>query len=183
MRTLLELFSAFFKIGICTFGGGYAMIPLIEAEAVEKRKWISAEEMLDIIAVAEATPGPLAINTATFVGRKTAGLPGAAAATLGTVLPSYLIIILVSLFYRQFRENRWVDCAFRGIRAAVVALMVNAVVKLARHVPKIAFAFALFGLALAAALCTDISVVAVLLAAGTAGVGYQVAKSGRWAKK
>ena len=183
MKKLWQLFSAFFKIGICTFGGGYAMIPLIEAEAVDKRGWIRSEEMLDIIAIAEATPGPLAINTATFVGQKVAGLAGAAAATLGVVMPSYIIIILVSLFYTQFRENRWVDCAFRGIRAAVVALMINAVVKLSRHVPKIAFTWGLFALALAAALFTDVSVILILIVAGVAGVAYQTLTAGKGAGK
>ena len=183
MKPLATRFASFFKIGICTFGGGYAMIPLIEAEAVEKKKWITSEEMLDIIAIAEATPGPLAVNTATFVGQKVAGLSGAAAATLGVVMPSFLIIIIVSLFYTQFRDNRWVDCAFRGIRAAVTALMVNAVVKLSRHVPKIAFTFALFGAAFLLASFTGVSVILLLIAGAVLGIAYQLFMARKGAEK
>ena len=179
MKTLVTLFAAFFRIGICTFGGGYAMIPLIEAEAVEKRGWITSEDMLDIIAIAEATPGPLAVNTATFVGQKVAGLAGAAAATLGVVMPSFLIILIVSLFYTQFRDNRWVDCAFRGIRAAVTALMVNAVVKLSKHVPKIAFTAALFAAGFLLATFTGVSVILLLIGGAALGIVWQLFAAGR----
>jgi len=174
LKQLWILFSTFFKIGICTFGGGYAMIPLIETEAVEKKKWVTHEDVLDMIAIAEATPGVLAVNSATFVGYRVAGLAGSAAATLGVVLPSFIIILLVSLFYNEFRENVWVDCAFKGIRAAVVALMLNAVVKLSKHIPKMAFTFTVFGAAFVLAAFTDLSVIVILLMAAAAGIVFQL---------
>ena len=126
MNTLLSLFLTFFRIGAFTFGGGYAMIPLIQREAAEKRGWVSDEDILEIVAIAESTPGPIAINAATFVGYRVAGVLGAVCATLGVVLPSFLIILAVSLILREFQENIYVQYAFRGIRAAVLALILKA---------------------------------------------------------
>ena len=126
MKRLWQLFLTFFKIGAFTFGGGYAMIPLIQREAVERRRWVSDEDILDIIAIAESTPGPIAINAATFVGYKTRGFWGAFCATFGVVLPSFVIITLISFVLQEFESLRAVKYAFFGIRAGVLALILKA---------------------------------------------------------
>lgn len=121
---LLKLFTTFFKIGLFSFGGGFAMIPLIQREVIERHKWINSKDFIDMLVLAQSTPGPIAVNTAVFVGYKTAGVAGAVAATLGTVLPSFIVILLLALFFAEVRENRYVDAAFRAMRPAVVALIV-----------------------------------------------------------
>lgn len=121
---LLKLFTTFFKIGLFSFGGGFAMIPLIQREVIEKSRWIDEKDFLDMLVLAQSTPGPIAVNTAVFVGYKTAGVAGAIMATLGTILPSFIIILLLALFFAEVRENRYVDAAFRAMRPAVVALIV-----------------------------------------------------------
>ena len=121
---LLKLFITFFKIGLFSFGGGFAMIPLIQREVIEKHKWIAGDDFLDMLVLAQSTPGPIAVNTSVFVGYKVRGVAGAIAATLGTVLPSFIIILLLALFFVEVRENRYVDAAFRAMRPAVVALIV-----------------------------------------------------------
>ena len=126
MKNILSLFLTFLKIGAFTFGGGYAMIPLIQKEVAEKKKWISDEDILDIIAIAESTPGPIAINSATFIGSKVAGVLGSAAATLGVVLPSFVIIAAISLVLAEFQDIKAVQYAFFGIRAGVLALIIKA---------------------------------------------------------
>ena len=125
-KTLWQVFATFFKIGAFTFGGGYAMIPLIQRETVENHKWVTEEDILEIIAIAESTPGPIAINSATFVGYRTCGTLGSAAATLGVVLPSFVIIFAISFVLRQFQELKAVQYAFQGIRAGVMALLCKA---------------------------------------------------------
>ena len=117
------LFSTFFKIGAFTLGGGYAMIPIIEREVVEKHQWIEREEFLDLIAVAQSCPGVFAINISTFIGYKLGKVKGALCATLGTALPSFLIILLIAMFFHHFMDVKWVAAMFRGIRPAVVALI------------------------------------------------------------
>ena len=119
----LEMFTTFFKIGIFTLGGGYAMIPLIEEEVVNRHKWVSKDEMLDLIAIAQSCPGVFAINIATFVGYKLDKTRGAIATTIGTALPSFLIILLIAIFFHQFEDNKIVAAMFKGIRPAVVALI------------------------------------------------------------
>ena len=121
---LFKLFITFFKIGLFTFGGGYAMIPLIEREVIEKKRWIEKKDFLDMLVLAQSAPGPIAVNTAVFVGYKTAGVMGAIVTTLGTVLPSFIVILLLALFFVEVRENIYVDAAFRAMRPAVVALIV-----------------------------------------------------------
>lgn len=121
---LLKLFTTFFKIGLFSFGGGFAMIPLIQREVIERHKWINSKDFVDMLVLAQSTPGPIAVNTAVFVGYKTAGIAGAVAATLGTVLPSFIVILLLALFFAEVRDNRYVDAAFRAMRPAVVALIV-----------------------------------------------------------
>ena len=129
---LLKLFTTFFKIGLFTFGGGYAMIPLIQREVIERQKWIDKKDFLDMLVLAQSTPGPIAVNTSVFVGYKTAGVMGAIMATLGTVLPSFIVILLLALFFAEVRENRYVDAAFRAMRPAVVALIVAPLIGLVK---------------------------------------------------
>ncbi|MBQ5648287.1 MAG: chromate transporter [Alistipes sp.] len=121
---LIKLFTTFFKIGLFSFGGGFAMIPLMQREVIEKHKWINEKDFLDMLVLAQSTPGPIAVNTAVFVGYKTAGVLGAIMATLGTILPSFIIILLLAIFFTEIRDNRYVDAAFRAMRPAVVALIV-----------------------------------------------------------
>ena len=117
------LFGTFFRIGLFTLGGGYAMIPLIEAEVVNRRKWVGKTEFLDLIAIAQSCPGVFAINISTFIGYKKRGTPGAICCSLGTALPSFLIILLVAMFFHNFQDVPWVASMFAGIRPAVVALI------------------------------------------------------------
>lgn len=135
-KILLEMFLTMFKIGLFTFGGGYAMLALIENELVEKKKWIEKEEFLDMVAIAESTPGPIAINSATYIGYKRAGVLGSAAATLGVVLPSFIIIFTISLFLDEFLKFKLVACAFRGIQAGVVYLILSAGIKMLKGLKK-----------------------------------------------
>ncbi|MBR5756416.1 MAG: chromate transporter, partial [Firmicutes bacterium] len=125
MNILCELFFTFVKIGLFTFGGGYALIAFIEHICVEEKQWISHDEMMDITVIAESTPGPIAINCATYVGMKKKGIAGAVAATLGVVIPSFVIILAISFFLDRFLEIKWVASAFRGIRIAVGILIVD----------------------------------------------------------
>ena len=169
-RTMIDLFATFFRIGLFTFGGGYAMIPLIEREAVEKKGWIEEKDVLDILAIAESTPGPLAINSATFVGCKMAGVAGAAAATLGVVLPSFAIIGLISLVLQQFMQNQWVAWAFLGVRAGVTVLILNAVLKLGKACKRSPFTWIVAAVAFALSAFTSLDVIVILLGAAAAGV-------------
>ena len=136
MDLVIDLFLSFAKIGLFTFGGGYAMIALIENTCVEKKKWISHDEMMDVTVIAESTPGPIAINCATFVGYKQKGWPGAIAATVGIVFPSFCIIFLISMFLDHFLEITWIANAFKGIRIAVGILIIDAAVKMIRKMQK-----------------------------------------------
>lgn len=135
-KRLWSLFCTFFKIGGFTFGGGYAMIPLIQKETVENKGWITDDDILEIIAIAESTPGPIAINSATFVGYRTCGVLGAACATFGVVLPSFVIILAISYVLEQFQELKAVQYAFNGIRAGVLALLFKALWGMYKKSPK-----------------------------------------------
>ena len=128
-----ESFKTFFKIGLFTLGGGYAMIPLIEEEVVNRHKWIDKDEMLDLIAIAQSCPGVFAINIAIFIGYKLNKERGAVATTLGTALPSFLIILAIAMFFQQFEDNRVVAALFKGIRPAVVALIAVPTFNLAKQ--------------------------------------------------
>ena len=135
-KDLTRLFLTFLKIGAFTFGGGYAMIPLIQHEAVEKNGWVSDDDIVEMIAVAESTPGPIAISIATFVGYRVCGFFGAFFATLGIVLPSFFIILAISYVLNAFRSIKVVEYAFFGIRAGVLALIVKAVRSMYKQSPK-----------------------------------------------
>ena len=127
-----ELFTTFFRIGLFTIGGGYAMIPLIEAKVVNEKRWLQRDELLDLIAVAQSCPGIFAINISIFIGYKIRGVRGAAISTIATALPSFLIILAIALCFTRFRDNIYVERAFRGIRPAVVALILAPVFRMAR---------------------------------------------------
>ena len=135
-KKLLPLFLTFAKIGLFTFGGGYAMLSMIERSCVEQKQWITHDEMMNVTVIAESTPGPIAINCATFVGYRQKGLAGALAATLGMILPSFAVIYLISLFLDSFLEIPWIAHAFRGIRIAVGLLILDAAVKMIRKMQK-----------------------------------------------
>lgn len=138
-RNIISLFLTFLKIGAFTFGGGYAMIAIIEHEIVEKRQWITKNEFLDMIAVAESTPGPIAINSATYIGFKVGGVFGSVAATFGVVLPSLVIVYAISLIFDKFLSFKYVGYAFRGIQACVVYLILSAGIKMFNSLQKNAF--------------------------------------------
>lgn len=143
-KILLEMFLIMFKIGLFTFGGGYAMLALLENEFVEKRKWLEKEEFLDMVAIAESTPGPIAINSATYIGYKRCGVLGSAAATLGVVMPSFIIIFVISLFLDAFLQFELVAYAFRGIQAGVVYLILSAGLKMLKGLKKNPMSIAIF---------------------------------------
>lgn len=143
-KSLSLLFWSMFKIGLFTFGGGYAMISLFENEFVSKRKWLENEEFLDLIAIAESTPGPISINCATYIGYKTEKFWGALVATLGMCLPSFAIIYLISLFFNQFMSIAWVAAAFKGIQVCVVFLILSAGLKMFKQVEKGVLTYIIF---------------------------------------
>jgi len=136
MKKVFSLFLTMFKIGLFTFGGGYAMIAILENEFVEKKKYMDKDEFLDMVAIAESTPGPIAINSSTYIGYKHAGVPGSAMATLGVVLPSFIIIYVISLFFDTFLSFTIVEYAFRGIQACVVYLIFSAGLKMLGQMKK-----------------------------------------------
>ena len=136
MKKILQLFFVMMKIGLFTFGGGYAMIALLESELVTKRGWINRDEFLDVVAIAESTPGPIAINAATYVGFRRAGVLGATAATIGVVIPSFTIIYLISLFFDSFLSLPLVGYAFRGIQACIVYLILSAGIRMLKNMKK-----------------------------------------------
>ena len=133
---LFDLFITFFKIGLFTFGGGYAMIPLIKEQVVDKKKWISEDELLEIIAIAESTPGPIAINMATYIGFKQKKILGSILTTLGVVLPSIIIIVALSYIYEAFMSNMYVKYAFVGIKCAVSILIIKAGINMIKKMKK-----------------------------------------------
>lgn len=178
MGRLFELFGSFFKIGLFTFGGGYAMIPLIRREVIDRKGWIAEAEFLDLLTLAQSAPGPISLNTSVFVGYKMAGFAGALASILGVVIPSFVIILLIAVVFTDFRHNPFVDAAFKGMRPAVVALIVVPVISLARGLHR-----GLYPLIAATALAIwhwGWSPVGILLGAAVAGIAWElfVAKKG-----
>ena len=166
----LKLFLKFLKIGAFTFGGGYAMIPLIRREIALREGWIEDKDILDILAVSESTPGPIAVNTATFVGYRVAGPLGAACATVGVVLPSFVVIYAISFVLRQFSELTVVQYAFNGIRAGVLALLLKALLSMYRQSPKGAAAYAVMAGAFVLTAFCGVDAVLVILASAAIGL-------------
>lgn len=174
-KVLLQLFITFIKIGAFTFGGGYAMIPLIQREIVEKNGWVKQNEMLDILAISQVAPGVIAINSATYVGYKIAGFWGAFFSTLGVVIPSFIVIYILSFFIEQFKEFIWVEYAFRGIRICVIVIMAYSVWKLMKF-DKINIAYiVILTAAFIIATFTDINIIFLMLAAIGVGLLYACA--------
>lgn len=174
-KSLGTLFFTFFKIGLFTFGGGYAMIALLEEEFIQRRKWLDKDEFLDMAAIAESTPGPVAINSATYLGYKLAKVPGAATATVAVCLPSFLIIYAISLFFEQFTQLTVIANAFKGIQVCVIYLIFSAGVRMLKALDKSPFAtgvltavmLVMVGLSLAG---VSASSILLILLSGAAGV-------------
>lgn len=180
-KLLWTLFSTLFKIGLFTFGGGYAMLALLESELVEKKGWLEKDEYLDMVAIAESTPGPIAINCATYVGYKQGGVLGSAAATLGVVMPSFIIIYVISLFLDAFLTLELVSYAFRGIQAGVVYLILSAGVKMLRSMKKDAMSVSicvgvLLLMLVLSALAVDFSAILFILISGAVGLSVWAAR-------
>ena len=175
VKSLETLFFTFFKIGLFTFGGGYAMIALLEEEFIQRRKWLDKDEFLDMTAIAESTPGPVAINSATYLGYKLAKVPGAATATVAVCLPSFLIIYAISLFFEQFTQLTVIASAFKGIQVCVIYLIFSAGVRMLKALDRSLFAIGVFaavmlvmvGLSLAG---VSVSSILLILLSGAAGV-------------
>ena len=144
LKKIILLFCEMFKIGLFTFGGGYAMISILQNEFVLKKKWLTEDEFSDLVVIAESTPGPIAINCSTYIGYKRAKILGSVMATLGVVLPSFIIIFLISLFFNQFMENRYFAAFFKGIRACVIFLIISAGLKLFKKIDKDLYSIIIF---------------------------------------
>lgn len=170
----LDLFKVFFKIGLFTFGGGYAMIPFIQKEIVEKNKWITDDDILDIFAIAEATPGVIAVNTATFVGYKIAGFWGSLFSTIGVVLPSFIVILFISYFIKDFLSYTIIAKAFKGIRAGVIVLIIGAISKLTKHLKFDVFNSIIAIIAFGLSFFTSLNTVFILLGALAIGIAYSL---------
>ncbi|MCK7484717.1 MAG: chromate transporter [Bacillus subtilis] len=171
-KHILELFASFLKIGAFTFGGGYAMMPVMHKEVVEKKGWASDEDILKILVISESTPGVLAVNSATYIGYRIGGFWGSVARNARVVLPSFVIISLISLFIVEFKELTWVAYAFQGIRAGVSILILNAVFKLGKKMKRNWFSWLVLATAFLTALFTSFSVIYLLLIAAVFGIVY-----------
>ena len=176
MKELFELFWLFAKMGSITFGGGYAMLPILQRELVEKRGWVTNEELADYYAVGQCTPGIIAVNTSTFIGEKRRGVVGGIASTLGFVFPSIIIISLIAAFLSNFAELAVVRNAFAGIQACVCVLILNAVVKLMKGAVKNVPAILIYLAVLAASVIFGLSPNILVVASGLAGVAVFAAR-------
>jgi chromate transporter len=162
-HNLWELFWTFLKIGALTFGGGLAMMPIMRKEVVEKRNWVDDEDVLKILVISESTPGVFAINSATFIGYKIAKFKGSLLATLGVIIPSFIIISVISIFIIQFKEFKLVEYAFYGIQAGVAILIFRAALKLSRKIHFTLFSILIMSASILISLFTEISVLYILL--------------------
>ncbi len=170
MKTLIQMFLIFAKIGGFTFGGGYAMLPMLQKEVVENKKWATQEELMDYYAIGQCTPGIIAVNTATFIGYKNKGILGAIFATVGVITPSVIIVGIIAMFISNFQEYEIVQYAFGGIRAAVVALIASSIIKLSKKSVKDIISFVIFLVVTVLSFFTDLSPVIFVLAAGVCGL-------------
>lgn len=177
LKLALLLFWEMFKIGLFTFGGGYAMIAIIERTLVERKKWLEHNEFIDLIAIAESTPGPIAVNSATYIGYKKCGVLGSFFATLGVVLPSFIIIFIISLFYKDFVKIQAVNYAFKGIQACVVFLILTAGLKMLKKLNRTPLNIIMFVLTICVLVGLSIffpqikvSTIFYILAGGTVGL-------------
>ena len=176
MNIYLDLFLSFAKVGVLTFGGGIAMLPILEREIVDNKGWASSDDLLDYYAIGQCTPGIIAVNVATFIGKKKAGISGGIIATLGIVFPSVVIITLLASIISRYASLEWIQHAFAGIRVCVCVLMFNSVVKLAKSAIIDIPTLILFAVVLISAAFTDISPVFFVLLAAAAGIILRVNK-------
>lgn len=179
LKSYFDIFLTFFKIGLFTFGGGYAMIGVMQKDIVEKKKWIDEDTMLELITISEATPGPFAINGATYIGYHKAKFLGSLLATLGVVLPSFIVILLVSLFLEAFNDNVMLQNALKGISAGVPVLIFHALFKLSKKVPVNILNGALILIAFVVSFFTNFSVVLLLLLTAVFALIYTAVKRGK----
>lgn len=177
IKSLGQLFWSFFKIGGLTFGGGLTMLPMLERELVDKRNWVTEEELLDCYAIGQCTPGIIAVNTATFVGYKREKVAGGIIATLGMVCPSILIITVVALFLRNFMDNVWFGHAIMGIRGVVCALLVNTVINLGKKSLKSIFAWIVCAVVFVLAFFTKLPTVIIVILAAVSGIVMMLIKT------
>lgn len=175
MKKLIELFLIFARIGGFTFGGGYAMLPMLQRELVENKKWTTQEELMDYYAIGQCTPGIIAVNVATFVGYSTKGFWGAVSATLGVISPSVVIVCIIAMFISNFQEYEIVQYAFGGIRAAVVALIAASVIKLSKKSVKDIATFIIFLAVTLLSFFTELSPIIFVVAAGVCGLVINIA--------
>ena len=180
MKLLFDLFISFFKVGALTFGGGYAMLPILEREVTETKQWITREELMDYYAIGQCTPGLIAVNTSTFVGNKLAGPPGGICATIGFLTPGLLAILVVATLLSNIMDYEVVLHAFAGVRVCVFVLIVNTCIKMGRSSIDGPFTFAIFALVLAATIFFSITPAILVILAGVAGVlqGMRASKKG-----
>ncbi len=169
-KELIELFFVFAKIGGTTFGGGYAMLPILQSEIVDKRSWATEEELMDYYAIGQCTPGVIAVNTATFIGYKFAGVVGGIIATLGVVFPSIVIITVIAAFLRNFAELEFVKHAFNGIRACVCVLIFDSIIKLGKKSIVDKRCVVIYLVILGLSLFTSLSPILLVVIAGIAGI-------------
>ena len=169
MKIIFEIFLSIFKIGAFTFGGGYAMIPLIEQEVVNNKKWLNKDEFMDVLVVAQSLPGAMAINASIFLGYRIAGILGAISALIAVILPSFIIIILIAAFFMQFRNNYYVNAAFMGITAAVPMLVLVGAISLAKGIPKNLRSLITILISLNALIFFHINPVVVIIVSGVYG--------------
>ena len=179
MNICIQLFLSFAKLGVLMFGGGYAMLPILEHEVIDRKKWLTAEEVLDLYALAQCTPGVIAVNTATKTGYKMKGVSGAFAATVGVIAPSFLIILVLSGVLRSFSSVPQVQSVLAGIRIASCAMMVNTLIKLGKAGIKDWIGGCIFVLALIATFVFDLSPAWLVLLAIFAGIGTDLLKGGK----
>ena len=178
-NSYLELFSTFFKIGTFTFGGGYAMLPVIEREVVARKNWLTEEEFTEMLAVVQTSPGPVSVNSSVFIGYKKAGWKGSLTAALGTILPSFIIILLIAMVFSEIKDNATIEKVFKGIRPAVVALIAAPVVRMIKS-SKLTWKMAYIPiLAVIVIWYFNISPIYVILAAGIWGITYNLFTEGK----
>ena len=174
-----EIFWTMFKIGVCTFGGGYAMVGILKREIAEKKQWISEDELIDYVAIAQITPGIIAVNCATFVGNKRKGIPGGVVSTLGVVTPSIIIITFIAAVLTNFADNVWVAHAFAGIRIAVCVLIVNAVISFLKKTVTDVLTLITFICVFIAAAFTSIKTIYIVLIILAIGIIFTLIKGCR----
>lgn len=174
----MKLFQVFFKVGTFTFGGGYAMLPLIQKEVVEKLNWVKEEEIVDVFAISQSVPGVISLNSAIFIGKKVGGAPGAIAAAAGVVLPAFLSILLILLVLMRFKNNVYIEKAFAGIRAASAALILLSAIKLGRSILNDKTGWIIAGLSFVAIILLNINAAWAIIAGGI--IGYVVY---RWQRR